>query len=66
MREDSNKWITIDSTNKTSYITTTTGQYRCNVTNEAGSAISPVITVYGKNLLVYMKHTLKVYVCTHE
>ena len=25
------------------------GQYRCNVTNEAGSVISPVITVYGKD-----------------
>ena len=47
-------WITIDSNNRTSYTTNTTGQYRCNVTNEVGSVISPVITVYGrKDLLIY-------------
>ena len=47
-RKDSEKWITVKSTNKTSFLATTTGQYRCNVTNEAGSVISPVITVYGE------------------
>ena len=44
----SKKWINVDSNNKTSYKTTNTGQYRCNVTNEAGSVVSPVITVYGE------------------
>ena len=45
-------WYTIyHSVNKTSFVANT-GQYRCNVTNEAGSVVSPVITVYGKNLLV--------------
>ena len=39
-------WITVDSNNRTSYTTNTTGQYRCNVTNEVGSVISSVITVY--------------------
>ena len=47
-KKDSKKWITVDNTNKTSYNTTTTGQYRCSVTNEAGSVVSPVITVYGE------------------
>ena len=50
----SENWIAVDSNNRTSYTTNTTGQYRCNVTNEVGSVISPVITVYGrKNLLIY-------------
>ena len=49
-RKDSEKWITVDNNNKTSYKPTTTGQYRCNVTNEAGSVVSPVITVYGELL----------------
>ena len=49
-RNDSGNWITVDNNNKTSYTTNTTGQYRCNVTNEAGSVTSPVITVYGKNV----------------
>ena len=47
-RNDSGNWITVDNNNRTSYTTGTTGQYRCNVTNEVGSAVSPVITVYGK------------------
>ena len=47
-RNDSGNWITVDNNNRTSYTTNTTGQYRCNVTNEAGSVVSPVITVYGK------------------
>ena len=46
------KWITVDSNNKTSYKTMNTGQYRCNVTNKAGSIVSPVITVYGKEFSV--------------
>jgi len=46
-RKDLGNWITVDNNNKTSYITRTSGQYRCNVTNEAGSVLSPVITVYG-------------------
>ena len=46
----SDKWITVDSTNihVTSYATSTTGQYRCNVTNEVGSVVSSVVTVYGE------------------
>ena len=47
-RNDSGHWITVDNNNRTSYTTGTTGQYRCNVTNEVGSVVSPVITVYGK------------------
>ena len=47
-RNDSGNWITVDNNNRTSYTTETTGQYRCNVTNEVGSVVSPVITVYGK------------------
>ena len=53
-KKDLENWITVDSNNRTSYTTNTTGQYRCNVTNEVGSVISPVITVYGrKDLLIY-------------
>ena len=58
-RNDSGNWITVGNNNRTSYTTNTTGQYRCNVTNEVGSVISPVITVYGKliictiNLLIH-------------
>jgi len=47
-RKDLGNWITVDNNNMTSYIPRTSGQYRCNVTNEAGSVLSPVITVYGK------------------
>ena len=47
-RNDSGNWITVDNYNRTSYTTGTTGQYRCNVTNEVGSVVSPVIIVYGK------------------
>ena len=47
-RNDSGNWITVDNNNRKSYTTNTTGQYRCNVTNEFGSDVSPVITVYGK------------------
>ena len=50
-RNDSGNWITVDNNNRTSYTTGTTGQYRCNVTNEVGSVVSPVITVYGKLLV---------------
>ena len=45
-------WYTIKhSINKTLF-RVSTGQYRCKVNNEAGSAVSPVITVYGKDLSV--------------
>ena len=37
--------LAIDNNNRTSYTTNTTGQYRCNVTNEVGSVVSLVITV---------------------
>ena len=47
-RNDSGNWITVDNNNRTSYTTGNTGQYRCNVTNEVGSVVSPVFTVYGK------------------
>ena len=47
-RNDSGNWITVDNNNRTSYTTNTTGQYRCNVTNEVGSVVSPVFIVYGK------------------
>ena len=40
------KWTNVDSNNKTSYETTNTGQYRCKVTNEVGSVVSPMITVW--------------------
>ena len=48
-RRISENWITVDSENRTLYKTGTSGQYRCNVTNKAGSALSPVITVYGED-----------------
>ena len=49
---EKHNWFTIAySINKTSHTTGESKQYRCNVTNEAGSVVSPVITVYGKNLL---------------
>ena len=47
-KENSGNWITVNKNNITSYSATTSGQYRCNVTNEFGSVLSPVITVYGK------------------
>ena len=47
-RKVSKNWITVDNNNKTSYKVTNTGQYRCKVTNEAGSVVSPVITAYGE------------------
>ena len=47
-KEDSGNWITIN--NMTSYSATISGRYRCNVSNEVGSVVSPVITVYGKLL----------------
>ena len=50
-RKDSGNWVTDkNSTSWTPYIIIigTTGQYRCNVTNEVGSVLSPVITIYGK------------------
>ena len=47
-KNDSGNWITVDNDNRASYTTRTTGQYRCNVTNEDGSVVSPVITVYGE------------------
>ena len=46
------EWFTIDHTINKIYKTGITGQYRCNVTNEAGSVVSPVLTVYGNNPLV--------------
>ena len=50
-RKDSKKWITVDRTNRPYFTTAITGQYRCNVTNEAGSVVSPVITVYGEPIM---------------
>ena len=48
-RKDAGNWVTVNNDSRISYIITgTTGQYRCNVTNEVGSVLSPVITVYGK------------------
>ena len=48
-RKNSGNWVIVNNNNSVPYIITgTTGQYRCNVTNEVGSVISPVITVYGK------------------
>ena len=46
----SGNWITINSITMTSYTTRSSGQYRCNVTNGAGSALSPMITVYGEDI----------------
>ena len=59
-RHDLGNWITVDNNNRTSYTTGTTGQYRCNVTNEVGSVVSPVITVYGKlcKLIIHIIHLL--------
>ena len=54
-RDDSGNWITVDNNNRTSYTTGTTGQYRCNVTNEVGSVVSPMITVYGKLCKLIMR-----------
>ena len=55
-RNDSGNWITVNNNSRTSYTTGATGQYRCNVTNKAGSVVSPVITVYGKLWIVNYKH----------
>ena len=60
-RKDSERWINADSNNKTSYNTKNTGKYRCKVTNEAGSVVSPVTTVYGKGFNVI---SLKIISCT--
>ena len=46
------KWYPLNHINKVSFNTGQIGQYRCNVTNEAGSVVSPVITIYGNNPLV--------------
>ena len=62
---ENHNWFTIThSINKTSYTTGNTGQYRCNVTNEAGSVVSPVVIVYGKNLLVHVL-IISLYVCMY-
>ena len=44
-------WKAVSNKNSTHYIASTTGQYRCNVTNKAGSVVSSVITVFGEKLL---------------
>ena len=49
---ENHKWGPLYHINKISHKTGQIGQYRCNVTNEAGSVVSPVITLYGNNLLV--------------
>ena len=49
---EKHNWFTIYHINKASYRIRQTGQYRCKVTNEAGSVVSPMITVYGNNPLV--------------
>ena len=54
-RNDSGDWITVDNNNRTSYTTGTIGQYRCYVTNEVGSVVSPVITLYSKYNKIYAK-----------
>ena len=41
MLEYSGIQITVDNNNRTSYTTRTTGQYRCNMTNEVESVTSP-------------------------
>ena len=48
-KKTSENWITI-SINRKSYTTRISGQYRCNVTNGAGSALSPMIIVYGEDI----------------
>ena len=64
---ENHEWFTLSHViNKTSFYVTT-GQYRCNVTNEAGSVLSPVFTVYGKDLFVKSMSILDVYACPpHE
>ena len=49
-RKDSGNWVTVNNNNNriSYFITGTSGQYRCNVTNEVGSVLSPVITIYGE------------------
>ena len=43
------KWILVNDNNMTSYMTRTSGQYRCNVTDSGSlSTVSPVFTIYGK------------------
>ena len=49
---ENHKWYPLNHINKTSPKTGQTGQYRCNVSNEAGSVVSPVITIYGNYPLV--------------
>ena len=65
---ENHNWFTIAySINKNS-LHASAGQYRCNVTNEAGSVVSPVIILYGKNLLVYISstHYKVIHTCTYE
>ena len=50
---ENHNWYTVKTIiSTTSYRTGQTGQYRCNVTNKAGSVVSPVITLFGNNPLV--------------
>ena len=51
---ENHNWYTIHhAIDKTSF-TASAGQYRCKVTNEAGSVVSPVYNVYGENLLIHV------------
>ncbi|XP_065886416.1 uncharacterized protein [Dysidea avara] len=45
-RNITGSWITVSNRNSTQYTISTSGQYRCNVTNEAGSVVSGVTTLH--------------------
>ena len=64
-------WKAVSNKNRTHYIASSAGQYRCNVTNEAGSVVSNVATVFGENILnhghfIVMKLVINYFVSSHQ
>ena len=60
-------WTVIDNSNTTTYTTSVTGLYRCNVRNEAGSVVSTAaaVEVYGMYsicaMYMYININIQVY-----
>ena len=49
-RESGGDWTIVDDSNTTTYTTSISGLYQCNVSNEAGSVVSnnATVNVYGE------------------